>query len=136
MKDKKYVKSDYITNENGAGYWIKVEDNCAVSLEGDGFVEASSLFGQKGYPLFKGWNIFGTASKPADISEITGNCNFDRGPFSYNPFSKQYEISGYIEPGRAYVVSVADDCALTETESSPPALPLSVQTTANVVWRS
>ncbi len=101
------------------GYWVRMEDDCKVTLQI--FDEYSMGKYYDKARLHAGWNIIGGIPETLEFEKIKGNCNFDMGPFWYNPGTNQYEEAITMEPGKGYVVKTTAACMFGT--DLPPTLP-------------
>jgi len=131
--NKEFSKSKHVTLDFAAAYWIKVEDDCLVKVQGERAFSNDDYFADNsGIYLYKGWNLIGGVSEKVSFSQIIGNCKILRGPYSYNPTTKSYEKEDFLQAGKGYIIGVTYDCALKD-EENPPELPQ--DTTGNLIKR-
>jgi len=112
MKNGIYVEAN--NAENGYGYWIKVVDDCVVNMSGQ------KLAIQDFRSLTEGWNLIGAPSDPANIEDIKGSCEIEKGPLWYDPSIVSYVKRDTLQPGNGYFVKVKQSCRLGEGMPPPP----------------
>ncbi len=131
---KRYEKS-FGFYPYGQAYWIKVENDCIVNVEGNGKISSDSLF-SNGLKLYKGWNIIGGLDETVHIDKVRNNCDIVKGLYYYNPKGNIYEQSVFMDSGRGYIIGVRNDCTLKFAEESdsdaPPTIP-DIDFTSNAV---
>ncbi len=99
---------------DGIGYWIKDSTPCNITISGTP-VAASQ------FPLLSpGWNLIGSLPYSTQFSNISGNCNIIKGPFSFNSTTNSYNYSSEINPGLGYFVDVSSKCSLGSQTPPPP----------------
>ncbi|GEM_PF-3431298 len=116
-----YMKANNITASK-LGYWVKAQDDCSVTVKGDG-LHAQETYFESDVGLNKGWNLIGAAPEEVAFAKIKGTCTFTKGPYWYNPATNAYEQPALMQPGKAYLINVPDYCKLKLEEEAPPPPP-------------
>ncbi len=118
--DGEYKRTKNIQNLR-KGYWIDMEEDCKVTLQSEEEYLLYSFFDRTG--LTEGWNMIGGIPETMEFADIKGDCEFEDGPYWYNPERNTYEVSRFMEPGKGYIIKMVSSCNLG-LSGAPPALPV------------
>ncbi|OIO24041.1 hypothetical protein AUJ65_02395 [Candidatus Micrarchaeota archaeon CG1_02_51_15] len=101
-----YVKQAGISPGNdlpSGGFWVKASAACTVGVGAHGFAIPSN-----GRNLVNGWNLLpGTDS---NWEEAGADCTTVAGPYWYNPLSRSWTRTTYLQAGSSYFVYLSGAC--------------------------
>lgn len=129
---QKYEKTPNVTGSR-QGFWVRAQNDCTVTVTGDGVRTVEGYFAG-GVKLETGWNIIGGLPDEVRTDRLRG-CKIARGPYWYNTASGRWETHEFLEPGRGYLIAVANACTLTFEEEKPPELP-EIPATGKIIWKN
>ncbi|MFH0971291.1 MAG: thioredoxin domain-containing protein [Candidatus Micrarchaeota archaeon] len=116
-----YDNGQYVKYEFGSyiypmsrGYWIKVSDECKITIQGNVMMELD------GMELSKGWNQIGAPYGNAKFDDVKGNCQATSGPYKFNANAYNWEKADVLQRGEGYFVKVAGNCKLGSQEPPNP----------------
>jgi hypothetical protein len=111
------IKDIMLNGKTGWGYWLKVSEDCSVTVSG------TKISVDNFEKLNTGWNQIGGPAEPVKFSTIVGDCKVVGGPWRYNALTGQYEKTDYLNPGEGYWINVENSCELSsEIPPLPPSL--------------
>ncbi len=100
------------------GFWIRMDEDCKVTLQVHDDYSIHKYYERA--KLHKGWNIIGGMPETLEVENVKGDCEFERGPYWYNPESGEYEESTIFEPGKGYAIKTTNACQLSSNDMPPP----------------
>ncbi len=98
----------------GRGYWYHNPHGkvCRIKVEGSSTIDITHI-----PPLKKGYNLIGATWGGFDISTHLGTCSLEprngRLALYWNPSTKKWEPTNFLERGRGYWVYANGDCSLS-----------------------
>ena len=119
LENGNYIKSKTLTSYASKGYWVKVQNDCSLTIKGEG---STSIENWRPPQLTPGWNMIGAPVQPVAVQSVEGYCNIVKGPYAYNPQTNAYVQASVLEPGKGYFVKVQENCQMYyySPEEQPP----------------
>ncbi len=112
--------SELYIGEFFEAFWVKTNDRCGITMEGDSFIGIDDL--KAVYPI-EGWNLLGAPRESVNWERVEGTCEVRSGPWMYDTDGRRWERASRLETGKGYALKVADNCQLGDVSMAPPAFP-------------